>query len=184
MTRASEESAKEGVDSGACRHFSRGSIEATGARGPPPHWPDPRRDGRHSGRSHLPTATERGRSRSRSPSRTARDRAKRVRRDAQHRPRALPARQGSSTTGAVAERTGSSVTVRCGGCGDVFQLSVRNEYEHRRKGTTPKCQICRRPPKPLTRAERERYRAWWLEESGLSRRELHEIAVGLVASAL
>ena len=28
-------------------------------------------------------------------------------------------------------------------------------------------------------AERESYRRWWLEESGLSPRELYEIAVGL-----
>jgi hypothetical protein len=27
--------------------------------------------------------------------------------------------------------------------------------------------------------ERERFRTWWLEESGLSREELREIAVGL-----
>jgi len=27
--------------------------------------------------------------------------------------------------------------------------------------------------------ERAKYRAWWLEQSGLSARELHEIAVGL-----
>lgn len=31
----------------------------------------------------------------------------------------------------------------------------------------------------MTDAERERFRKWWIEESGLSRRELHEIAVGL-----
>jgi len=31
----------------------------------------------------------------------------------------------------------------------------------------------------LTPKERERFRRWWLEESGLSERELHAIAVGL-----
>jgi hypothetical protein len=31
----------------------------------------------------------------------------------------------------------------------------------------------------MTEAERARYRAWWLERSGLSLAELREIAVGL-----
>jgi hypothetical protein len=31
----------------------------------------------------------------------------------------------------------------------------------------------------MTAAERERFRRWWLEGSGLSRPELAEIAVGL-----
>ncbi len=35
----------------------------------------------------------------------------------------------------------------------------------------------------MTPAERERFRRWWLEESGLSLRELCEIAVGLVGAA-
>jgi hypothetical protein len=31
----------------------------------------------------------------------------------------------------------------------------------------------------MTPAERTKYQAWWLEESGRSRRELREIAAGL-----
>jgi hypothetical protein len=41
--------------------------------------------------------------------------------------------------------------------------------------------LCRRPSLKLTEAERERYRRWWLEESGLSRDELYSIAVGLTS---
>ena len=33
----------------------------------------------------------------------------------------------------------------------------------------------------MTEAERAEYRTWWLEESGLSARELHEIASVLFA---
>jgi hypothetical protein len=51
--------------------------------------------------------------------------------------------------------------------------------EHRRNGTTTKCRACRRPAIELTSAEREKYRTWWLEESGLSLVVLREIAVGL-----
>lgn len=79
----------------------------------------------------------------------------------------------------VAERTGPSVEVSCSGCGERFPLSVRNEYRHRRAGTSPACRICRRPSLVLSDEERATYQAWWREESGLSARELHEIAVGL-----
>ena len=85
---------------------------------------------------------------------------------------------------AVAERVGRSVDVRCGECGDVFALSVRNEFEWRRRGRAPICRPCRRPEKPMTPAERERFVRWWREESGLSARELREIAVGLGATVL
>jgi|SoiMethySBSTD1v2_1073268.scaffolds.fasta_scaffold397366_2 hypothetical protein len=70
-----------------------------------------------------------------------------------------------------------------GGCGEHFEISVRREYQHRHNGTTPRCLPCRRPPKPMTEAERARYRRWWLEESGLSRDEVRAIAVGLDAVA-
>ena len=30
----------------------------------------------------------------------------------------------------------------------------------------------------MTEAERDRYRRWWIEESGLSASEVYEIAVG------
>jgi len=33
----------------------------------------------------------------------------------------------------------------------------------------------------MTDVERARYRRWWINESGLSVVELHQIAVGLVA---
>lgn len=79
----------------------------------------------------------------------------------------------------VAERTGPSVEVECDSCGGRFLLSVRNEYRHRVAGTRPRCRTCRRPLVEMTPAERESYRRWWLEESGLSARELYEIAVGL-----
>ena len=60
---------------------------------------------------------------------------------------------------------------------------VRREYEHRRDGTTPRCLTCRRPAVAMTEAEREKYVAWWLYESGLSVDELVGIAVGLSALA-
>ncbi|CAN5282335.1 hypothetical protein BH20ACT13_BH20ACT13_23090 [soil metagenome] len=42
--------------------------------------------------------------------------------------------------------------------------------------------MCRRPPVKLTKAERMKYETWWIERSGLSRDELHEIAIGLCLS--
>ena len=62
----------------------------------------------------------------------------------------------------------------------MFELSLRREYAHRIEGKEPRCLPCRRPLKPLTDEERERFTRWWLEESGLSMRELYEIAAGLV----
>ena len=58
---------------------------------------------------------------------------------------------------------------------------MRREYQHRRDGTEPKCLTCRRPAVAMSEAERERYVAWWLYESGLSVDELIEIATMLVA---
>ena len=83
----------------------------------------------------------------------------------------------------VAERVGPSVDVTCGGCGERFELSVRREYQHRRDGTTPRCVTCRRPAVAMTEAEREKYVAWWLYESGLNVDELIEIGSRLVAIA-
>jgi hypothetical protein len=60
----------------------------------------------------------------------------------------------------------------------VFELSVRNEYGWRKRGLEPRCSACRRPAAELSAEEREKYRRWWLEESGLSAAELYEIAVG------
>jgi hypothetical protein len=56
---------------------------------------------------------------------------------------------------------------------------VRREYAHRTAGTEPKCATCRRPASVMTEAEREKYVAWWLYESGLDVEELIGIAVGL-----
>jgi len=83
---------------------------------------------------------------------------------------------------AVTERTGRSVDVRCE-CGDVFALSVRRAFEHRRAGTSPRCRECRRPPLEMTAEEREKLQRWWLERSGLSLGELREIAAALGQSA-
>jgi hypothetical protein len=77
---------------------------------------------------------------------------------------------------------GRSVEVVCGSCGGAFELSDRNARRYRTEGRTPICSMCRRPPpKPMSTAERERLRRWWLEESGLTRCELVELAAGLVA---
>ena len=56
---------------------------------------------------------------------------------------------------------------------------MRREYQHRRDATEPKCLTCRRPAVAMTEAEREKYVAWWLYESGLEVDELMGIAVGL-----
>jgi hypothetical protein len=55
-------------------------------------------------------------------------------------------------------------TVRCGECGVTFGLSERNEYEHRRRGTQPRCRSCRCTATPLPTAP---YRRWWVERLGL-----------------
>ena len=58
--------------------------------------------------------------------------------------------------------------------------SVRREYQHRRDGTEPKCLTCRRPAVATSEAEREKYVAWWLYESGLEVDKLVAIATTLV----
>jgi hypothetical protein len=72
-----------------------------------------------------------------------------------------------------------AVTVTCGSCGYRFEISVRNEYGWRKSGREPRCETCRRPSLVMTDAERERYRKWWIQSSGLTERELYEIAIGL-----
>ena len=57
---------------------------------------------------------------------------------------------------------------------------MRREYQHRRDGTTPKCVTCRRPAVAMSEAEREKYVAWWLYESGLEVDELIELATSLI----
>ena len=56
---------------------------------------------------------------------------------------------------------------------------MRREYQHRRDGTTPKCVTCRRPAVAMNEAEREKFVASRLYESGLEVDELLAIAVGL-----
>jgi hypothetical protein len=65
----------------------------------------------------------------------------------------------------------------CPECGGTFELSTRRARE--RRDAQPRCRPCRRPRVELTTAERQRFGHWWLEESGLSKTALHEIAVGL-----
>ena len=69
--------------------------------------------------------------------------------------------------------------MRCEGCGDRFELSVRGVQRYRAEGREPRCAICRRPHTPLTTEERSRFKLWWIEESGLSISELRELALGL-----
>jgi hypothetical protein len=51
---------------------------------------------------------------------------------------------------------------------------VRRESAHRKNGTEPRCQLCRRPPVTLSDAERRKLEAWWLERMTLA--ELRELA--------
>jgi hypothetical protein len=60
-----------------------------------------------------------------------------------------------------------------------LELPVRNEFGWRKRGPEPRCSTSRRPAAELSAEEREKYRRWWLEDSGLSARELQEIADGL-----
>ena len=62
--------------------------------------------------------------------------------------------------------------MRCGDCGASFELSKRNEYGWRSRGLEPRCEWCRRPPKPVTEADRR----WWLE------RFSHEEIQGMAAA--
>lgn len=69
--------------------------------------------------------------------------------------------------------------MRCGSCGDRFELSVRDEYGYRKAGKPLRCATCRHPARSMSNAEREHYVRWWREESGLAEHELHEIVEGL-----
>jgi hypothetical protein len=64
--------------------------------------------------------------------------------------------------------------VVCGECEQTFQLSARNDREHRRRGTVPRCYDCRHPLKPPDEAELARLREWWLERFTLD--ELRDLA--------
>ena len=142
------------------------------------------RGARRRERVRPPASTQRGRPQPRPPARCPDDRPR-------DRPWRYP-RLGSTSGGpqegslatvvALVDRVGPSVVVEYGSCGSRFELATRNERRYRSEGRAPTCETCRRPALKLTPAERERFRRWWLEESGLSRRELREIAVGLSTS--
>lgn len=89
-----------------------------------------------------------------------------------------PHRQGERTT-AVATHREARVSVRCCECEHTFEVSARRERAYRAEGREPRCELCRRPGLVLSDQEREQFKRWWLEESGLSARSLYEIAVGL-----
>ena len=75
------------------------------------------------------------------------------------RERSLRARSGRGCeTSGVHERPR---VVECGDCGNLFEVSARNERAHRKRGTTPTCQRCR----SVTSAPRatEAMRKWWLD---------------------
>jgi len=83
----------------------------------------------------------------------------------------------SSRKRLAASSAAESVDVRCGECGSRFSLSTRRAFEWRRQSRSPMCQECRHPERTMSAAERERFRQWWLEQSGLSRAELLEISL-------
>jgi NAD-dependent SIR2 family protein deacetylase len=64
--------------------------------------------------------------------------------------------------------------VRCGSCGDSFDLSARNVRATRKRGEEPVCALCRRKPQPVDPAMAARLRRWWTDR--YSREELEEIA--------
>src|SRR5713226_3273357 len=66
----------------------------------------------------------------------------------------------------VSVRSAPVVTVRCAGCGVSFDLSARNEFEHRRHGMPHRCPYCRRGASPSA-AMVVKMRGWWLERYSL-----------------
>ena len=74
-------------------------------------------------------------------------------------------------TGLLASRTGPSVEVRCGSCGDVFELSLRREYAYRKANRVPVCHFCRRPEREAPEPE---YYLYWT--SRFTYTELLELA--------
>jgi hypothetical protein len=63
---------------------------------------------------------------------------------------------------------------RCPTCGERATPALAETRAPKRP-----LEVEHRPQPEMTPAEREKYRRWWLEESGLTRRELREIAVAL-----
>ena len=65
------------------------------------------------------------------------------------------------------ERSSPSVEVGCAVCHRTFELSVRNELRHRRRGVPHLCQWCRLPGTRPSRKADEKLKAWWLERFSL-----------------
>jgi hypothetical protein len=66
-----------------------------------------------------------------------------------------------------ATRTTPSVCVECDDCGAGFELSVRQEYQHRREGKPLRCRICRLPGTEISRERVEDAKRWWLAHYSL-----------------
>src|SRR5947209_439897 len=62
----------------------------------------------------------------------------------------------------ASSRSTPVVEVACADCGAGFELSVRNEYEHRSRGLPHRCRRCRHPKRAPSPAVLARMRAWWL----------------------
>ena len=62
----------------------------------------------------------------------------------------------------MAVRATPTVTVICADCGTEYELSRRNELEHRKRGVPHRCHDCRFPAKPPDARLMDAMRAWWL----------------------
>jgi hypothetical protein len=80
--------------------------------------------------------------------------------------RESPSRRAPQPGRRVSVRSAPVVTVRCAGCGISFDLSVRNELEHRRHGLPHRCRCCRMGASPSA-AMVARMRGWWLQRYSL-----------------
>jgi len=68
----------------------------------------------------------------------------------------------------VAVRMTPTVSVVCGSCGDRFELSRRNEYEHRRLGRPRLCSRYRHSGAGPSKAQVAAAREWWLDSFTLA----------------
>lgn len=68
--------------------------------------------------------------------------------------------------------------IRCGSCNEYYDTSVRQARRIRKGESRRLCQLCRNLENALdgTPDEMYKYMMWWLEDSGLSRQEVLEIA--------
>jgi hypothetical protein len=69
---------------------------------------------------------------------------------------------GDVATRSKADRTTPTVPVACSDCGVTYELSLRNEYEHRRSGKPHRCRTCRLPGTEISRDRVEDAKRWWL----------------------